>query len=66
MTIILDYVSNLFHLLIAGELFTTPLLNQEIACMVAKTYLSVTLVLVLEELKSNSGDPFRISWLRET
>lgn len=61
MKIILDDVSHLFHPL-PHIFFTTSLINQEIACIIAIHDLRVSEAEMKEEFKDNEGAHFCLSW----
>lgn len=61
----MDDVSSLFHLPIVDRLFTSPIINLELTCIVIVRDLRVTKVIVLKEFDDCRGAHFRMSWLRD-
>lgn len=58
MTTTIYDVACLFHLLLAGNFFITPLINQEFAWIMVEQHLGVTKSMVMEESRFNMGSPF--------
>lgn len=54
-TITMDDVSRLFYIPLTSNFFTTPLINQKLACTTTEQYLWVTKAMVIEEYGFNRG-----------